>query len=61
MDLNIFRMKKLEEILSEMDITEMKVSSNTSGEITFISLEFTPREEEQHGRNVSKNGCREKE
>lgn len=47
MHLNIFRAKRLEEIISEMDITDMKLVSSPDGRITRIDLELMPREEEK--------------
>lgn len=49
MHLNIFRDKRLEEIIALMNITDMKLVSNPDGRITRMDLELTPREEEDAG------------
>ena len=49
MYLNIFRAKRLEEIISEMNISDMKLVSTPDGRITRMDLELTPREGDDAG------------
>ena len=52
MYLNIFRDKRLNEIINMMDITDLKVISNPEGRITRIDLELMPKgEDEADGDN----------
>lgn len=57
MHLNIFRTKRIEEIINEMDLTEFKVISDPNGKITFMDLGFTPREENADGDDKRTSGC----